>query len=126
MNLAAWRTRRHERHVVPETALGLDEIVPTSDDVLGRMTLHFRPTSGRPQKLEALREARRAMIREEWTRGLEEGEPPLAEAVFTPAVVLWEIPIGEQARCREKILALVRRANRLLAPPSSRRIASIA
>ncbi len=126
MNLAAWRTRRHERHVVPEAALGLEEIVPTSDGVLGRMTLYFRPTSGRPQKLEALREARRAMIREEWTRGLEEGEPPLAEAVFTPAVVLWEIPIGEQARCREKIVALVRRANRLLALPSSRRIASIA
>jgi len=117
MNVAAWRTRRHERYVVPEAPLGLEEIGSGPDRPSGRMTLQFRPTSGRPEKLEALREARRAMIREEWTRGLEDGEPSLAEAVFSPSAVLWEVPIGEQARCREKIGAVVRRANRLLAPP---------
>lgn len=114
MNTLAWRTRRHERFMVPEPPLGLDEVAAATDMASGRMTLRFRPTTGRPEKLEALREARRAMIREEWTRGLEEGEPALAEAVFSSSLVSWEIPIGEQARCREKILALVRRANRLL------------
>jgi hypothetical protein len=114
MNVVAWRTRRHERFIVPEAPFGLDEVAPATDPASGRMTLCFRPTSGRPEKLEALREARRAMIREEWTRGLEEGEPALAEAVFSSSLVFWEIPIGEQTRCREKMVALARRANRLL------------
>ncbi len=115
MNVVAWRTRRHERFTLPEPDLALDEIAAAADPASGRMTLRFHPSSDRPASLEALREARRALIREEWTRGLEEGEPPLAEAVFSRSSVSWEIPIGEQARCREKIAALVRRANRLLA-----------
>ena len=120
MSLVPWRRRQHERYVLPRVALGLEELLPTAAAASGRMTLRFRPTSGRPEKLEALRDARRAMIREEWTRGLDEGEAPLAEAAFSPSGVFWEIPVGEQARCREKIAVLVRRANRLLAPPPLR------
>lgn len=120
MNVVAWRTRRHTRYVVPEVAIGLEEILPAAQGAPGWMTLRFRPNTVRPDKLEALRDARRAMMREEWTRGLEEGEPPLAEAVFSPSGVSWEVPIGEQARCRDKIAALVRRANRLLGAPAPR------
>ena len=42
------------------------------------------------------------------------GEPAFAEAEFSPYGVHWEIAIGEQAACREKIRTLVARANRRL------------
>jgi hypothetical protein len=60
------------------------------------------------------------MIREEWTLGLDPGEPSLGEADFTPHGVHWEIPIGDQAICRQKLRTLVARANRQLEDAAAR------
>ena len=59
----------------------------------GFVTLRFRLVSSDERSLEALRYARRAMLREEWTRGVEEGEPSLEEAVFTAFDVVWTVPV---------------------------------
>ena len=79
------------------------------------VTLRFRLTSTDPRSLEALRYARRAMLREEGTRGVEEGEPSLEEAVFSADEIVWSAEEGEQGRCRAKLDELVTRANRALA-----------
>ncbi len=62
--------------------------------------------------LEALRYARRAMLREEWTRGAEEGEPSLEDAVFSAFEVAWPVRASEIERGRAKLAELVERANR--------------
>ncbi len=62
--------------------------------------------------LEALRYARRAMLREEWTRGEEEGEPSLEDAVFSAFEVSWSMRASESSRGRAKLSELVERANR--------------
>ena len=69
-----------------------------------------------PARLDALRTVRQAMIREEWTRGLEEGEPSLLDADFSRSGILWDLPVGQVEKGREKLGALVRRANLLLKP----------
>jgi hypothetical protein len=79
------------------------------------VTLRFRLTSTDDSSLEALRYARRAMLREEWTRGSVEGEPSLGDAVFSAFDVAWEVPARHRARCRAKLEELVARANRALA-----------
>ncbi len=103
-----------------------DPIPPTtgsSAPVLagGTITLRFRLTSADPRSLEALRYARRAMLREEWTRGVEEGEPLLEEAVFSADEVIWAVDLAVRARCRGKLEELVARANRALADLSASR-----
>jgi hypothetical protein len=117
MNMMAWRARRRDRSFVPDAPIELAEIAPPSTwnpTGTGTTTLHFRMIPERPKRLEALREARRAMIREQWTRGLEEGEPSLSEAVFSGSGVLWEVPTGERARCRETLAEMIRRANQVV------------
>jgi hypothetical protein len=79
------------------------------------VTLHFRLTSTDDASIEAIRYARRAMLREEWTRGALEGEPSLEDAVFSPFEVVWEVPAEHRERCRKKLEELVGRANRALA-----------
>jgi hypothetical protein len=85
----------------------------------GSLTLRFRLVSADERSLEALLFARRAMLREEWTRGVEEGEPLLEEAVFTAFDVVWTVPADGRARCRELLEELVLRANRALADMSA-------
>ena len=77
-------------------------------------TLRFRLIA-ESDSLEALRYARRSMLREEWTRGTEEGEPSLEEAMFSAFEVVWTVPADERERCRAKLTELVERANRALA-----------
>jgi hypothetical protein len=83
------------------------------------VALRFRFVSDGDRALEALRYARRAMLREEGTRGVEEGEPSLEDAVFTPSEVSWSVPASAVALGRAKLQELVARANRALAemPP---------
>ena len=81
----------------------------------GTVALRFRFLSTDADSLEALRYARRAMLREEWTRGVEPGEASLEDAVFSALDVAWSVPIGEQQRSRAKLLELVERANRAVA-----------
>jgi len=76
-------------------------------------TLRFRLVA-EADSLEALRYARRSMLREEWTRGTEDGEPSLEEAIFSAFEVVWTVPADERERCRAKLSELVERANRAL------------
>jgi hypothetical protein len=85
----------------------------------GAVTLRFRLVSSDERSLEALRYARRAMLREEGTLGVEEGEPSLEEAVFTAVDVVWTVPAGARDRSRELLEELVARANRALADVSA-------
>ncbi len=97
-----------------------ESIVPSSGSTAPALadpavTLRFRLVSADDRSLEALRYARRAMLREEWTRGTEEGEPSLEEAVFSAFDVVWSVPASRRAVCRAKLEELVDRANRALA-----------
>jgi hypothetical protein len=65
--------------------------------------------------LEALRHARRSMLREEWMLGLGEGEPSFEEAVFTTEAIVWGVRSGQRARCLERIAELAARVERALA-----------
>jgi hypothetical protein len=107
-----------------------DAAAPSRDSaapVLSARTvaLRFRFVSDGDRALEALRYARRAMLREEGTRGVEEGEPSLEDAVFTTTEVFWWVPAFAEAMGRAKLEELVARANRALAemppPPSADR-----
>jgi hypothetical protein len=113
MRLAVWRSRRSER-LVPEASISMTEVAAGVDREGGTTALHFRVIGSDARGLDALRETRRAMIREDWTLGLEDGAPSLADAVFTSHDVYWDVPLGERQRCREKIQALAVRANRRL------------
>ena len=90
--------------------------VVTDGSEASELRFRFHPSDA--QHLEALRQARRAMLREEWTLGLLEDEPGLAEAVFTTSEISWRVAAGREARCRQKLATLVRRAEALIAPPA--------
>lgn len=77
-----------------------------------RVTLRFALMMEDPQDLEALRYARRAMIREERTRGLDWDEPSMEQPIFTATEVRWFVLVSQVAWCRDKIADLVSRANR--------------
>jgi len=79
------------------------------------VTLQFAFSGAEELALEAIRHARRAMLREEWTRGREPGEPSLEEATFSPTGVVWVAAPEEQEWCLKKMEELVARANRALA-----------
>jgi hypothetical protein len=109
---------------VPAATIDFSEITAPADRrkaADGKTTLVFRLGADDPERLEALREARRAMIREGRNEGIDETEPSLAEAVFSKSWVFWEVPIGDQFQCREKLAALVRRANRLVEESQARK-----
>jgi hypothetical protein len=79
------------------------------------VTLQFAFSGVEDLNLEAIRHARRAMLREEWTRGREPGEPSLEEAVFSATGVVWVAAPEEQEWCLHKMEELVARANRAIA-----------
>ena len=123
MRLAVWRSRRSER-LLSKVSMSLTEVAAGIDREGGTTALHFRVTGGDAAGLDALRETRRAMIREDWTLGLEDGEPSLADASFTSHDVYWDVPLGERQRCRERIQTLVARTNRRLEQARENRKAS--
>src|SRR5215471_4973473 len=81
-------------------------------DPFSRVTLRFALTLHDEDDLEALRYARRVMIREERTRGLEWEEPSMEQPVVTAAEIRWVVPVSQIGWCREKIAELVSLANR--------------
>ena len=81
-------------------------------DPTRRLTLRFRLQLESDEDVEALRYARRVIIREERTRGLEWEEPSIEDAVFTVTDVCWSALASQAAWCRQKIRDLVDRANR--------------
>ena len=62
--------------------------------------------------VEALKYARRAMIREERTRGLEWDEPSMEDPSLAGRELRWFALASQAAWCREKVGELVERANR--------------
>ncbi len=78
------------------------------------LTLRLQVCAPDAAGLEALRHARRSMLREECTLGREPGEPSLEAAVFSPVEVAWTVPRSRREWCLEKLSELERRANRAL------------
>jgi hypothetical protein len=82
-------------------------------DPTRRITLRFRLELGCDRDLEAIRYARRLLIREERLRGLEWEEPSIEDAIFSPASVSWSALVSQAGWCRDKMAELVARANRV-------------
>jgi len=80
----------------------------------GTLTLRFALELSGPNVLDALLYARRSMLREEWTRGRDEDEPLLEEALFTPAEIVWEVRPDQKGWCLQKVQELQARAHRFL------------
>jgi hypothetical protein len=78
------------------------------------MTLRFLVSVDGGAALEALRFARRSLLREEWTRGRDVNEPSLEDAVFSPTQIVWVIASGQRPAALAKLEELRRRANTLL------------
>ena len=78
------------------------------------LTLRFLVSVDGETGLEALRFARRSLLREEWTRGREADEPSLEDAVFSPTQIVWVIAPDQRPAALAKIEELRRRANLLL------------
>jgi hypothetical protein len=76
--------------------------------------LRFAITVEDAEGLEAVRHARRSILREEWTRGHDPAEPSLEDAVFSPGEILWRIRPEQQDWCRQMLQELVARANKCL------------
>src|SRR5215471_18948515 len=81
-------------------------------DPTRHVTLRFRLSIPSTEDVEALRYARRAMIREERTRGLEWDEPSIEHPTFSATEIRWLALASQVARAREKVAELVDRANR--------------
>ena len=64
--------------------------------------------------LEALRYARRSMIREERTRGLGWDEPSIEDPTFSGSEIRWFALAMQADRCRRKLTDLIERSNRAL------------
>lgn len=77
-----------------------------------RVTLRCRLLATDGPSLEALRYARRAMLREEWTLGPEEDDPSLGDAVFSAFEVTWPMRASQSGRGRARLAELIERANR--------------
>jgi len=80
-------------------------------DPTRRITLRFQLDFSDPDDLEALRYARRAMIREERLSGLEWDEPSMEDPTLTPTEIRWFALASQGAWCREKVVELIERAN---------------
>ena len=76
--------------------------------------LRFAIQADDPEELEALRHARRSMLREEWTRGRDGDEPSLEEAIFSSSDILWWIRPERRRWYLQSVEELAARANRHL------------
>lgn len=81
-------------------------------DASRRVMLRFELVVEGTDDLEALRYARRSMIREERTRGLEWDEPSMEDPNFSGSEIRWFALASQAAWCRQKVAELIDRANR--------------
>jgi hypothetical protein len=77
--------------------------------------LRFELSLADEEEREALRYARRCMIREERTRGLEWDEPSMEDPSLAGREIRWFALASQAAWCRQKVGELVERANRAVA-----------
>ncbi len=83
-------------------------------DGASSQTLRFRLVGTDREGLEALRYARRSLLREERILGRDAGEPSLEDALFSTAEIVWVVRPGERESCLAKLTELLERANRVL------------
>jgi hypothetical protein len=83
------------------------------------VTLRFLIRAADADALEALRHARRSLLREEWTRGLDPEEPSLEDAVFSTTDVVWTVRPSQRDWCLRKLGELTARARRGLSGPAA-------
>ena len=105
--------RYRETTDLTASAVDLRDGLALRFDPTRRLNLRFRLQFDSGEDVEALRYARRVMIREERTRGLEWEEPSIEDAVFTVNDVSWPVLATQAAWCREKVAELVDRAIRV-------------
>ena len=103
---------------MPAYIEGANALAPSDGDTV---TLRFRITATGDEALEALLHARRSLLREEWTLGLDPDEPSLEEAVFSVTDVVWTVRTSQRESCVRKLGELTARARRALAerPPGT-------
>lgn len=97
---------------LPAYIEGSSALAPSDGETV---TLRFRITGADGEALEALRHARRSLLREEWTLGLDSEEPSLEQAVFTTTDVVWTVRPSQREWCLRKLSELTARAQRALA-----------
>jgi hypothetical protein len=97
------------RETTPQSFAGADDrdAVAVRIDPSRRITLRFALLIDDSQDLEALRYARRAMIREERTRGLEWDEPSMEDPSLAGHEIRWFALASQAAWCRQKVADLV-------------------
>jgi len=93
----------------------LRDAVALRVDPSRRVMLRFQITLKADDEVEVLRYARRAMIREERTRGLEWDEPSMEDPSLSGHEIRWFALVSQAAWCRQKVAELVERANRAVA-----------
>src|SRR5437773_10150404 len=103
---------RYQEMTAPPPGIGDRDAVAARIDPVRWVTLKFSLILGDDGDLEALRYARRAMIREERTTGLECGEPSMEQALFSVAVSRWSVLFALVVWCRSRIPALLAFARR--------------
>ena len=91
-------------------ASGSSALAPRENDAI---VLRFRIHADE-QAFEALRAVRRSMLREESTLGRGEGEPSLADAIFSSDAIVWAVLPAHRPQCLERIAALEERVARAL------------
>jgi hypothetical protein len=84
------------------------EVEPSAD-----VTLRFGLEASGPQVLDAIRQARRSMLREELTRG-DADEPLLQDALFSPGEIVWNVRPEQRDWCLQKVEELEARVRRWL------------
>ena len=92
----------------------LRDAVALRVDPSRRVMLRFQIALAADDEMEALRYARRSMIREERTRGLEWDEPSMEDPTLADSEIRWFCLASQVAWCRQKVAELIDRANRAL------------
>ena len=105
---------RETTEVAASTTEELRDAVALRFDPTRRVMLRFQLVWEDADELEALRYARRAMVREERLRGLEWDEPSMEDPTLTGAEFRWYALVSQAAWCRQKMAQLVERANQAL------------
>ena len=106
-----------EEAVGPAPEVGSALRKPAPDSL---WTLRFAIASTDASGLDAVRHARRSMLREEWTLGREPGEPSLETAMFSAEEICWTVPLAQRTRCIDRLAELESRAARALFELSGR------
>jgi hypothetical protein len=104
--------RLHESSEVSDPGVGMRDATELRLDPSRRVMLRFQVLLDGEDAMEALRYARRAMIREERTRGLEWDEPSMEDPTLAGSEIRWFCLASQAAWCRQKMAELIERANR--------------